>query len=235
MDRLATIRKKEKEYHDDCYANTDLFEPGSWLHKPVKTIMDLLDLFNNRTEINVLDLGCGVGRNCIPIAQKFLHKDITITCVDLLESAISNLEEYSRRFQVWDKINPILSDISDYPIPDCYFDLIFSVSSLEHLESERTFDDVLQKIVRGTKPQGINCFIISTSIKESIIETGERIDPMFELIFDSIYLKNKFETLYEDWKLIKHTVKPYSIEIMRDDQNVLLESEVVTWVVQKTL
>jgi len=228
------IRKKKKEYHDDCYAHTELFKPGSWLHKPVKTIMDVLDLFEDRTEIHVLDLGCGVGRNCIPIAQRFLHKDVTITCVDLLESAIIKLEEYSQRFHVRDKIIPVLSDIADYHFPECYFDLIFSVSSLEHLDSESTFDRVLQRIISATKPEGINCFIFSTNIKETLMETGESIDPMYELIFDSNDLLNKFECMYKGWKLLKHTVKPYSVEIKRDDQKILLESEVFTWVVQRS-
>jgi SAM-dependent methyltransferase len=79
VDRIATIRTKEKEYHDECYTTTELFEPGSWLHKPVKTIIDLLELFDHQTEVNVLDLGCGVGRNCIPITQRFLHKDMKIS------------------------------------------------------------------------------------------------------------------------------------------------------------
>lgn len=94
------IREEEKKYHDDCYANAELFKPGSWLHKPVKTIMDLLDLLDNQTEMNVLDLGCRVGRNSIPIAQRFFQKDATITCVDLLESAMIKLEEYSQQFHV---------------------------------------------------------------------------------------------------------------------------------------
>lgn len=145
------------------------------------------------------------------------------------------LKEYSQQFHVRDKIKPILSDISDVHIPDCYFDLIFSVYSLEHLDSESTFDHVVERIIEGTKSQGINCLIISTNIKETILDTGESLDPMYQLIFDTHYLIDKFESMYDGWKLLKHTIKPYSVEIMRDDRRILLESEVLTWVVQKNI
>lgn len=143
------------------------------------------------------------------------------------------LEEYSQQFQVIDKIKPILSDISDVHIPDYYYDLIYSVSSLEHLDSESAFDHVVGRVIKGTKAHGINCFIISTNIKETILDTGESIDPMYELIFDTHYLIDKFQSMYVGWKLLKQTIKPYSVEIMRGDRRILLESEVLTWVVQK--
>jgi hypothetical protein len=41
MDRVANIRTKEKKHHDICYDSYNLFEPGSWLHRPVQTVIDL--------------------------------------------------------------------------------------------------------------------------------------------------------------------------------------------------
>lgn len=233
MNRLLTIRQKEKEYHDECYENTQLFAPGSWLHKPVKTIMDLLEIFDDAEEVNVLDLGCGVGRNCIPIAQRFKQKAGKIVSVDLLDSAILKLEEYCKYYGVEDKIERIVSDIGDYHIEPDQFDFIFSVSSIEHLDSEHTFDQVLKGIVLGTRSQGVNCIIISTQVKETVIDTNEEIDPMYELIFDTTYLIDKLESYYKGWMMLKQTVKPYAIEINRDGRKILLESDVLTWVVQK--
>lgn len=57
MRRLELIRNEEKKYHDFCYENYKLFEKGSWLYKPVKTVMDLLPLFEDKTNLKVLDLG----------------------------------------------------------------------------------------------------------------------------------------------------------------------------------
>ncbi|WP_199794801.1 class I SAM-dependent methyltransferase [Paenibacillus faecalis] len=225
MKRLQMIRKKEKEYHDDCYENLELFKPGSWLHKPVKTVMDLMCNFESLDTVNVLDLGSGVGRNSIPIAEILKHKEGKVVCIDLLESAITKLEEYSEKYGVSAKISPVLSDIADYMIPNDYFNLIFSVSSLEHLESEERFDDVIENMLYGTKKKGVNCIIISTGVRETRMDTGEHIEPMYELMFETTYLNEKLEKMYNNWKVLKHTVKPYEVEISRDGSRVLLESD----------
>lgn len=233
MDRIDAIRKMEKDYHDQCYENHKLFEPGSWLQKPVKTIMDLLDFFNPSQEVNVLDLGSGVGRNSIPIAQRFQDKEGKVVSVDLLESAVSKLEEYSSDFGVNNKMEFVLSDIADYPISKNHFDLIFSVSSLEHLDSEKTFDLVLKRMISGTKDHGLNAIIMSTGIKETLKETGKVLEPMYELLFETYALINKLETYYQDWAVLKQTIQPYQIEITREGRKVCLTSDVVTWIVQK--
>lgn len=59
---IQTIRMHEKESHDKIHSEKSLYEEGSWLARPVKTVMDSLEVISNN-EITVLDLGCGVGRN----------------------------------------------------------------------------------------------------------------------------------------------------------------------------
>lgn len=99
IERLEQIRRSEKEYHERCYERNGLFEPGSWLHKPVKTVTEGLQALYAKDEskkIRVLDLGCGVGRNAMPIAEA-LHArgGGTVVCVDLLESALDKLRGYA--------------------------------------------------------------------------------------------------------------------------------------------
>jgi len=233
MDRLQMIRQSEKEYHDHCYENVELFQPGSWMHKPVKTVLELLPVYDHKKEVNVLDLGSGVGRNSIPVADYYKEKEGKVVCVDLLESANEKLVQYSEQYSVSEKIQPVMSEISEYNIPTNYFDLTIAVSSLEHLESEKAFDEVIHNMISGTKTEGINCMIISTGVKESMLETGESIDPMYELLFETNHLIEKLEQAYQGWEKLKFTVKPYGVEIFRDDRRIMLESDVVTWVVQK--
>jgi 2-polyprenyl-3-methyl-5-hydroxy-6-metoxy-1,4-benzoquinol methylase len=233
MNRLQMIRHKEKAYHDECYEKHRVFQPGSWLHKPAKTVLELMRHFAGQPEVDVLDLGSGVGRNSIPIAEMLKQKKGNVVCVDLLESAIAKLHEYSRQYGVEDRIFPVLSDISEYEIPAASFDFIFAVSALEHLESEEVFDAVLERMIKGTRPEGINAIVISTDIRETRLDTGEPTDPMYELMFDTDDLLRKFASIYKGWELLKRTVKPYAIEISRDGRTVLLESKVITWAVRK--
>ena len=62
LDRIAYIRSEEKKYHDFCYDNYNLFEAGSWLHRPVRTVIDLLDEYEDHEYLSVLDYGSGVGK-----------------------------------------------------------------------------------------------------------------------------------------------------------------------------
>lgn len=43
--RLKYIRECERKSHETMYANEELFQEGSWLQKPIKTILDLIPLF----------------------------------------------------------------------------------------------------------------------------------------------------------------------------------------------
>lgn len=99
MISIETIRKEERKYHDACYDNYKLFEEGSWLSKPVKTVIDLLPLFEEKMNLHVLDLGSGIGRNSIPIAQAIKERKGKVTCIDLLDSAIDKLMLYSKEIQ----------------------------------------------------------------------------------------------------------------------------------------
>ena len=93
MIRLEQIRESERRSHEDVYTNHALYESGSWLQKPVKTVIELLPYFEKVKELRVLDLGCGVGRNCIAIARHFSHIPCRIDCIDILPLAIEKLNQ----------------------------------------------------------------------------------------------------------------------------------------------
>ncbi|MBD8499021.1 hypothetical protein [Paenibacillus arenosi] len=88
---VLSRRAAEIEYHEQFYKQAELFEPGTWLSKPVQVVLDYLDklLKNNSLEdhlqkgaaFRVLDLACGVGRNSIPIAKRIREQDGVVVCV----------------------------------------------------------------------------------------------------------------------------------------------------------
>ncbi|MED4129164.1 hypothetical protein [Shouchella miscanthi] len=67
MDRMTRIRMNERAYHEGVYERHKLFEKGSWLYKPLSTVENLLPHFKDKDNVRVLDLGCVVGRNSIPV------------------------------------------------------------------------------------------------------------------------------------------------------------------------
>ena len=89
--RIKEIRESEKKSHTEMYSSEELYKSGSWLNKPIKTIKEIVPLFKEYKKLNVLDLGCGIGRNSIFVAQQYQHIDCSIDCVDILEIAIEKL------------------------------------------------------------------------------------------------------------------------------------------------
>ncbi|HDR8054248.1 TPA: class I SAM-dependent methyltransferase, partial [Bacillus cereus] len=175
MNRIDYIRQEEKKYHDLCYEQYKLFEIGSWLYKPVKTVMDLMDHFEGQNNLQVLDLGSGVGRNSIPIAQKLRNTSGTVTCVDLLNSALTKLQTYSKEHDVFEVIKTEQAAIENYHIDSNAYDYIVAVSSLEHVKSKEDFKKVLHSMKQGTKNGGINCLIINSNIQEIDLKTNEEL------------------------------------------------------------
>lgn len=232
MNRIERIRKEEKKYHDYCYQNYKLFEQGSWLYKPVKTVMDLLSLLNNEN-IRALDLGSGVGRNSIPIAQEIKDKNGRVICVDLLDTALSKLEQYSKMYQVDKVIETVKADIGNYQIAENEYDLIIAVSTLEHVETEDIFENVIEQMALGTKTAGINCLIVNSEVEEFDLESNLKLDAMMEVNIKTETMINKLNRIYAGWELLNQLVKPLEYKITRHGKEILLKTNAITYVVKK--
>ena len=233
MDRVAYIRSEEKKYHDFCYDNYNLFVPGSWLHRPVRTVIDLLDEYKDQEYLSVLDLGSGIGRNSVPIAESLKTRNGKVVCVDLLESAIDKLKSYSQKFGVEQYILTRLSDIEQFRIEQDEYDIIISVSALEHVSSERTLEIKLKEMTLGTKTNGSNCIIIGSNIKEVNLDNGLEIDPMFEVNISTERMMELLDHQYSGWEIKKLFVKQLEYEIDRNGEPVKLTTDCITYVAKK--
>ncbi|MEK3884532.1 class I SAM-dependent methyltransferase [Paenibacillus sp. PL2-23] len=233
INRLTNIRAEEKKYHDFCYDHYPLFEPGSWLHKPVKTVIDLVAEYNDQENLQVLDLGSGIGRNSIPIAESLKSRSGKVVCVDLLESAIDKLQYYSRKYGVGHYIESVLSDIEHFPIEQERYDIIIAVSALEHVSSERALQEKLSEMASGTKLGGSVAIVIGSSIKEVSLEDGQDMDPMFEVNISTAKMFDLLDQQYAGWEIKKRLVKPLQYEIDRNGQPVKLSTDCITYIAKR--
>lgn len=229
---LESIRAAERKSHEEVYSTAKLFEKGSWLQKPVKTVLDILPLFERYEELSVLDLGCGVGRNAISIAQAFQKVKCRIDCVDILEMAIDKLNFYSSEFGVSDRINGIISSIEDYKIAKNSYDFILSVSSLEHINSESAFVDKLFQIRDGIKYNGVGCLIINSEVSEINKQNGQRLVPQFEVNLKTDKLLSILGEVFINWQILKSTVVSQRYDIPRENCISELSTNVVSYVVR---
>lgn len=233
MSRIEFIRNEEKKYHDYCYDNYKLFEKGSWLYKPVKTVTDLLHLFDDKENVKVLDLGCGVGRNSIPVAEAIKRKNGKVVCVDLLDSALLKLKQYSKEYKVEEVILTEKADIGNYEIKTNEYDFIVAISSLEHVQSELALNNIIQQMADGTQNNGINCIIVNSEVIEIDVETNEKLDALMEVNLSTEDMMKKISSFYTGWEVLKSEVKPLEYNITRNGKSVLLKTNAITYVVSK--
>lgn len=233
MDNIKVIREQERKHHDECYESYQLFEQGSWLHKPVKSLMDLIPLLEDKENLKILDLGAGVGRNSIPIAKALKKNGVKVVCVDLLDSAINHLRNNSKQHDVEQEIIPVKADIDNYKIFQDTYDLILAVSSLEHISNEPMLDQVLDHVAEGTKIGGINGIIINSEVQEIDRETGKKLEAFIELNLSTKEIIEKLKKHFHDWKWLKQIVRPQEYLIKREEREVILKTKAITFIARK--
>ncbi len=231
--RLQQIRQSERNSHMEIYSSKELFEPGSWLQKPIKTVLDLIPLFQNHHKLCILDLGSGVGRNCIPFAQTYPNIPCTIDCVDILDFAIEKLQTNAQKYNVASSINGILSPIEDFVITKDKYDLIMAISALEHIDSEVSFVNKLREMREGIRKNGIVCLVINSNVVEKEKETGTPVPPQFEVNLSTTHLQALLNDIFQGWEQIKFTVRSQQYDIPREGFVSDLTTDVVTFVARK--
>lgn len=233
MNTLYKIRNAERISHENCYENNCLFEEGSWLAKPVASVMDILPLLNEEPCVKILDLGCGVGRNCIPAAQFFSKIPCYIDCVDILDCAIDQLVSYSKKYQVDKNIFPHTCAIEDFPIQANTYDLILGISSLEHTASLNHLKDLLVNIYLGLKPKGIACMIINSSITEENAIDHSTLLPQFEINLPTKSMQDLLKSCFPQCHTLKNVTSAQSYIVPREDLKVKINTNVITYIIQK--
>ena len=231
--RLASIRDNEEKSHTEIYLKEKLYESDSWLKKPIKTVQDLMECFAEYRELNVLDLGCGVGRNSIFVAKSFHGEKCVVDCVDILPVAIDILEKNAAEHGVQDRINGVVTPIEDYKIAEDYYDLIMAVSALEHIDSEKHFYQKLAEIKAGTRRSGIACLVINSDVKEIDSASGEELMPNFEVNLQTDTIFDFLDDEFSGWEVMKRSISAQEYDIPRDGITSRLSTRVITFVARK--
>lgn len=232
-DRLSAIRQAEAYSHTQAYSKLQLFENGSWLSKPVKTVMDQVSAFQDYAAFRGLDLGCGIGRNCIPVLQTLGADNARMDCVDILPIAIEKLRRNAEQYGVSEAVNAVVCPVDQYPIRENAYDMILAISVLEHLDSAETMLQKLHQIRQGLRKDGIACFVINTSIEEHDTVTNEPLPVQFEINLTCGGMQNLLNAVFSGEQILKQTVIHYQYDTYRESGTVRLDTDVLTCVVRK--
>lgn len=232
-ERLKRIRESERKSHIEIYTDEKLYATDSWLKKPIKTVRDIVPLFEGYQKLRVLDLGSGVGRNSIYVAEYFKDIDCLVDCVDLLEIAIEKLQQNARELNVSAGIRGIQKSIEEFEIGADTYDFIMAVSALEHIDTEESFLKKLVEIREGLREKGVVCLVVNSQVREQNADTLEVVDAQFEVNLPTEKMRGYLNEVFAGWKVLKTTVSAQEYDIPREGFISHLRTNVVTFVAGK--
>ncbi len=117
--------------------------------EPHEDLNKIIDIFRKKGVRRILDLGCGAGRNLIPLAKAGFE----VHGIDLSETAIHFLSKLIRKINVNAKLK--IGNIYDpLPYPNEYFDAIISIQVLQH-GTRKQIEFAIKEMKRILKKGGI--------------------------------------------------------------------------------
>ncbi|MGF6354432.1 cyclopropane fatty-acyl-phospholipid synthase-like methyltransferase [Paenibacillus sp. 4624] len=233
-EQFEAARQAEAGYHSNFYKNNELFEEGTWMSRPMPMVVEMLErLLVHKQQLRVLDLGCGVGRHTIPIAQRLSDTNSEVIGVDLLDEAVDGLRKYAKQYEVDHIVQAEKADVEHYRIQPNAFDFIAACSCLEHTSSKEAFLETVERLKEGTRLGGIHCITMSTSVEEKEIQTGRQIEPLIELNLPTSEVIALLEQAYEDWNILFQEHVTQTIQEEKYDEPTEFRCELLRFAVQK--
>ncbi|OZB97726.1 class I SAM-dependent methyltransferase [Paenibacillus sp. XY044] len=233
-EHFEEARASEAEYHQRFYEDNDLFEQGTWMAQPGAVVMEMLErLLQHRRDAQVLDLGCGIGRNTIPVAERLRGTRSRVIGVDLLEDAAAKLKKNAAEFDLQELVESEAADVEHYLIEADTYDYIIACSALEHTSSRSALEKVLDQMKRGTRVGGIHCITMSTDVEEVDRVTGEIRKGLIELNLAQQDTMKLLQRHYREWNILIEQVVPQSIEEVKDGRSIDFRCSLITFAAQK--
>ena len=232
--QFEAARQAEAGYHSKFYKNNELFENGTWMSRPMPMVMEMLErLLVHTKELRVLDLGCGVGRHTIPIAQRLTDTNSQVIGVDLLDEAVDGLNKYAKQYEVNHIVRAEKADVEHYQVQPNAFDFIAACSCLEHTSSKEALLETVERLKAGTRLGGIHCITMSTSVEEKEIQTGRQIEPLIELNLSTSEAITLLEQAYKGWNILFQEHVTQTIQEEKYDEPTEFRCELLRFAVQK--
>ncbi len=141
---------------------------GFWL-EPDAAVIELLEKLDKFEVKDVLDLGCGVGRHTILLAEAGYN----VTAVDSSSEALNILEQLVSEKKI--RVRTVLGNYSDDLFPEESFDLVLAYNVLYHGYRE-TFKEAVGRVYRWLRPGGLFFFTCPTR-RDDKYEDGEKVAP----------------------------------------------------------
>lgn len=220
MDTGGDGRRETVRYHQEFYANHELFKEGSWLHKPSPFVLRSLDYVERNGALRALDLGCGVGRHTLPLAER-LPSGSYVVGMDLLPLAAERLAHNAADAGLGDRIQAVVADLDHVALAPESLDLLVSVSALEHSRDMAALDRLLARCRSATRPGGVHCLIMGTD-KMEVAHDGSARPAHVELPLTKAEGSAALKRAYAGWEWLAFSDLSFSVDEEREGEEYTL-------------
>ncbi|MET3698920.1 methyltransferase family protein [Bacillus oleivorans] len=190
------IKENSRFEWDAFYTNREKNIPF-FANKPDENLVEYFDS-GQLTIGNVLELGCGPGRNAIYLAEKGCKVD----ALDLSEEAIQWGNERAKEKAV--NVNFILKNIFEMEIGENSYDLVYDSGCFHHIAPHRRIS-YLQLLHKAIAPGGyfaLTCFIENGEFGGSTISDWD-VYRHFSLHGGLGFTEDKLRNIFKDFEVIE--------------------------------
>lgn len=200
---FAEGRAETLRYHEDLYASTPLGAADSWLLEPDQLVLKAIELSRGANPILAFDLGAGVGRHTIPMAQG-LAAGSKVIAVDVIPSAIAHLKTNCAAAGVSDMVTPVVRDLEKFTFDTSMVaGLIVGFSAVEHVSSISAMRALLCRCAAATAPGGLVALGIFADRIEELADGTIR-PALVEFELDSTTVHTMLDEAFSSW-IIEYT------------------------------
>ncbi len=172
-------------------------QPVDYYHKKYnlsKVHSEVLEVIQYIQKGEVLDFGCGRGRNALFLQQQGFN----VTAVDKNPNSINNLQKIIETEQL-ENITASTLDINqtqDYADDLADFDLIISTVVMMFLDKNK-IADIIKTMQAHTKPKGYNLIVCA-------VDSDDLPFTNYQLPFNFGFQQGELKEYYQDWQIVKY-------------------------------
>lgn len=170
---------------------------------PMGIVINVAHEMRKRALSDVLDLGCGQGRNSIYLARE----GFPVTAADYSLKELLMLKEYARTHNI--PVNIVQSDVSQLPFKENRFDIVLCLHVLSYV-TEQARPKAAEEVKRVLRPEGL--FVsVERSQRDPLYKKGEKIECetyFYEGLIHHFFSSEELQSLFS----------PMDIKVMKDSR-----------------